>query len=128
MIGLAAMAGTILLQAPEEDAFWTFMALMDNHLRGYYAQNSVQLIVDSRLLQRALESLDSALSKRLFVSAPGRRANCCMTESYRRLTCALIPSSCASLGSARCSRTRSPTGSCIASGICLCVKARTCTP
>ncbi|KAG8982824.1 hypothetical protein FRB90_006522 [Tulasnella sp. 427] len=64
--GLAAMAGTILLQSPEEDAFWTFMALMDNHLRGYFAVNSNQMIVDARMLQKAVETADSALAKKLY--------------------------------------------------------------
>lgn len=66
--GLAAMAGTILLQSPEEDAFWTFLALMDNHLRGYFAVNSKQMAVDARLLQKAIETADPALAKKLYVS------------------------------------------------------------
>lgn len=66
--GLAAMVGTILLQSPEEDAFWTFLALMDNHLRGYFAVNSNQMAVDAKLLQKAVETADSALAKKLFVS------------------------------------------------------------
>lgn len=64
--GLAAMVGTILLQSPEEDAFWTFLALMDNHLRGYFAVNSNQMAVDAKLLQKAVETADSALAKKLF--------------------------------------------------------------
>ncbi|KAG8963955.1 hypothetical protein FRC05_004357 [Tulasnella sp. 425] len=64
--GLAAMAGTILLQSPEEDAFWTFLALMDNHLRGYFAVNSKQMVVDARLLQKAIETADPALAKKLY--------------------------------------------------------------
>lgn len=65
--GLAAMAGTILLQAPEEDSFWTFLALMDNHLRGYFAVNSNQMTVDAQLLQKALETADPALAKAVYV-------------------------------------------------------------
>ncbi|KAG8905424.1 hypothetical protein FRB99_008970 [Tulasnella sp. 403] len=65
--GLAAMAGTLLLQSPEEDAFWTFVALMENHIRGYYARNSIQMLVDAKLFQRVVETADHWLAKRIFV-------------------------------------------------------------
>ena len=32
-IGLTVIAGHLLLQSPEEDAFWTFVSLMDTHLK-----------------------------------------------------------------------------------------------
>jgi len=77
--GLAAVAGTILLQSPEEDAFWTFLALMDKHLRGYFAFNSLQMDVDSVLFTRAVETADSALAKRLFVRILAQ-LSCCQTD------------------------------------------------
>ena len=42
------IAGQLLLQSPEEDAFWTFVSLMDSHLRPYFSNNSVQLEVDAQ--------------------------------------------------------------------------------
>ena len=63
------MAGTILLQSPEEDSFWTFIAVLDNHLRGYFAINSSQMVIDAKLFQKALENIDAPLAKKLFVSA-----------------------------------------------------------
>ncbi|TFK78978.1 RabGAP/TBC [Polyporus arcularius HHB13444] len=64
--GLVMIAGQLLLQSPEEDAFWTFVSLMDTHLRPYFSNNSVQLEVDASLFARALESNDAASAKKVF--------------------------------------------------------------
>ncbi|EIW51902.1 RabGAP/TBC [Trametes versicolor FP-101664 SS1] len=63
--GLALIAGQLLLQSPEEDAFWTFISLMDSHLRPYFS-TSVQLEVDASLFARALEANDPASAKKVF--------------------------------------------------------------
>lgn len=65
-VGLALIAAQLLLQSPEEDAFWTFISLMDSHLRPYFSKNSVQLEVDASLFGRALEHNDAALAKKVF--------------------------------------------------------------
>ncbi|THH28126.1 hypothetical protein EUX98_g6054 [Antrodiella citrinella] len=65
--GLVAIAGLILLQSPEEDAFWTFISLMDSHLRPYFSANPIQMEVDAALLVKCLEANEAALSKKLFV-------------------------------------------------------------
>ncbi|KAI9059860.1 hypothetical protein FKP32DRAFT_1579071 [Trametes sanguinea] len=63
--GLALIAGQLLLQSPEEDAFWTFISLMDGHLRPYFS-NTVQLEVDASLFAKALEANDAASAKKVF--------------------------------------------------------------
>ncbi|KAI0353295.1 RabGAP/TBC [Trametes cingulata] len=63
--GLALIAGQLLLQSPEEDAFWTFISLMDSHLRPYFS-NTVQLEVDASLFAKALETNDAMLAKKVF--------------------------------------------------------------
>lgn len=65
--GLAFIAGQLLLQSPEEDAFWIFISLMDTHLRPYFSFNSVQLDIDASLFAKAVESVDSSFAKKLFV-------------------------------------------------------------
>ncbi|KAG8947761.1 hypothetical protein FRC03_000936 [Tulasnella sp. 419] len=75
--GLTVIAGTILLQSPEEDAFWTFLALMDNHLRGYFAQSTTQMDVDAQLFMRAVETADPPLAKRLFAGLGVRSVELC---------------------------------------------------
>ncbi|KAI0770873.1 rab-GTPase-TBC domain-containing protein [Trametes elegans] len=62
--GLALIAGQLLLQSPEEDAFWTFISLMDTHLRPFFS-NTVQLEVDASLFAKALEANDAALAKKV---------------------------------------------------------------
>ncbi|KAH8980184.1 rab-GTPase-TBC domain-containing protein [Lactarius akahatsu] len=57
--GLAFIAGQLLLQSPEEDAFWIFISLMDTHLRPYFSSNSVQLDIDASLFAKAVESCRS---------------------------------------------------------------------
>ncbi|KAI0271259.1 rab-GTPase-TBC domain-containing protein [Gloeopeniophorella convolvens] len=64
--GLAFIAGQLLLQSPEEDAFWIFISLMDTHLRPYFSSNAIQLEVDATLFAKALEAADSTIAKRLF--------------------------------------------------------------
>ena len=60
------IAAQLLLQSPEEDAFWTFISLMDTHLRPYFSTNSVQLEVDGSLFGKALEANDVAAAKKVF--------------------------------------------------------------
>jgi hypothetical protein len=66
--GLCQVAGNLLMHSPEEDAFWTFVALMDKHLRGYCAVNSLQMEADAMFFAKALESNDPQLAAKLFVS------------------------------------------------------------
>ena len=61
------MAGHILLQTPEEDGFWTFVALMDNHLRGYFSSAARLIEIDSLLFEKALNTYDKSVAVRLFV-------------------------------------------------------------
>ncbi|KAG8772414.1 hypothetical protein FRC12_003088 [Ceratobasidium sp. 428] len=63
---LCRIAGNLLMHSPEEDAFWTFVALMDNYLRGYCAVNSLQMEADSAFFAKSLESNDSQLAAKLF--------------------------------------------------------------
>ncbi|CCM03483.1 uncharacterized protein FIBRA_05617 [Fibroporia radiculosa] len=65
--GLAVISGQLLLQSPEEDAFWTFVSLMNSHLRPYFSLNSCQLEVDASLFAKVLEGVDGVLAKRIFV-------------------------------------------------------------
>ncbi|CEL59739.1 TBC1 domain family member 10B OS=Mus musculus GN=Tbc1d10b PE=1 SV=2 [Rhizoctonia solani AG-1 IB] len=64
--GLCQVAGNLLMHSPEEDAFWTFVALMDKHLRGYCATNSLQMEADSVFFSKTLESNDPQLATKLF--------------------------------------------------------------
>ncbi|CAE6537950.1 unnamed protein product [Rhizoctonia solani] len=64
--GLCQVAGNLLMHSPEEDAFWTFVALMDKHLRGYCAANSLQMEADSVFFAKTLESNDPQLAAKLF--------------------------------------------------------------
>ncbi|EGO22771.1 hypothetical protein SERLADRAFT_393378 [Serpula lacrymans var. lacrymans S7.9] len=66
--GLTSIAGHLLLLAPEEDAFWIFVSMMDTHLRSYFSANPIQMEVDSALFSKALESTDAAVGKKLFVT------------------------------------------------------------
>ena len=52
--------------APEEDAFWIFVSIMDTHLRPYFSSSTTQLEVDAALFSRALDSIDPAVGKKLF--------------------------------------------------------------
>ena len=77
-VGLTKIVGQLLLLAPEGDAFWIFTSIMDTHLRPYFSvglpspsQNlgvrSTQMEVDAALYSRALEAIDSPVSKKIFV-------------------------------------------------------------
>ncbi|KAL6305747.1 RabGAP/TBC [Sparassis latifolia] len=65
--GLCSIASQLLLLSPEEDAFWTFISLMDTHLRPYFSSNAIQLDVDAALFGKAVEANDSALAKKIFL-------------------------------------------------------------
>jgi len=67
VVGLTFIAGQLLLQSPEEDAFWIFISLMDSHLRPYFSSNSVQLDIDASLFAKALETVSPSIAKKLFV-------------------------------------------------------------
>jgi hypothetical protein len=67
VVGLTFIAGELLLQSPEEDAFWIFISLMDSHLRPYFSSNSVQLDIDASLFAKALETVSPSIAKKLFV-------------------------------------------------------------
>lgn len=67
VVGLTFIAGQLLLQSPEEDAFWIFVSLMDSHLRPYFSSNAVQLDIDASLFAKAMESIDPSIAKKLFV-------------------------------------------------------------
>jgi TBC1 domain family member 10 len=67
VVGLTFIAGQLLLQSPEEDAFWIFISLMDSHLRPYFSSNSVQLDIDASLFAKALETVNPSIAKKLFV-------------------------------------------------------------
>ncbi|KAF8510823.1 RabGAP/TBC [Hysterangium stoloniferum] len=77
--GLAIIAGHLLLQSPEEDAFWTFLAMMDSYLRPYFMPTSAQMSVDTNLFIKAVETSDSQLATRLFVELRIRPAELCGT-------------------------------------------------
>ncbi|TFY79117.1 hypothetical protein EWM64_g4900 [Hericium alpestre] len=65
---LALIAGQLLLQSPEEDAFWIFISLMDTHLRPYFATHALQLEVDASLFAKAVEANDPSVAHKLFVT------------------------------------------------------------
>jgi len=67
VVGLTFIAGQLLLQSPEEDAFWIFISLMDSHLRPYFSSNAVQLDIDASLFAKAMEMIDPSIAKKLFV-------------------------------------------------------------
>jgi hypothetical protein len=65
---LAFIAGHLLLQSPEEDAFWIFISLMDSHLRPYFSSNAIQLDIDASLFAKAIETVDPTIAKKLFTA------------------------------------------------------------
>lgn len=75
--GLTLIAGQLLLQSPEEDAFWTFTTLMDSHLRPYFSASPIQLDVDAQLFSKALESNDVAVAKKAFIDLGVSPASVC---------------------------------------------------
>ena len=66
-LALACIVGQLLAQAPEEDAFWIFISMMDSYLRPYFSSSAVQLDFDATLFAKALGVNDPPLAKRLFV-------------------------------------------------------------
>lgn len=74
---MTVIAGHLLLQSPEEDAFWTFVSLMDVHLRPYFSASAGQMEADAILFGKAVESMDSALAKKLFVEMDIPPASLC---------------------------------------------------
>lgn len=54
------------MHAPEEDAFWIFISMMDTHLRSYFAAHAIQLDVDASLFMKAVEGADPSVAKKLF--------------------------------------------------------------
>ena len=65
-LGLTLIAGQLLLLAPEEDAFWIFISIMDAHIRPYFS-SSPQIDVDSALFSRALENADPVVAKKVLM-------------------------------------------------------------
>lgn len=65
--GLTLIVGQLLLLAPEEDAFWIFVSVMDTHIRPYFSTSTTQMEVDSALFSRALEVNDPPVGKKLLV-------------------------------------------------------------
>ena len=65
--GLTLIVGQLLLLAPEEDAFWIFVSIMDTHIRPYFSTVTTQMEVDSALFSRALESNDNQVAKKILV-------------------------------------------------------------
>ncbi|KAF9470703.1 hypothetical protein BDN70DRAFT_659976 [Pholiota conissans] len=66
-MGLTLIVGQLLILAPEEDAFWTFVSVMDTHIRPYFSSTTTQMEVDAALFSRALENNDQQLAKKVFV-------------------------------------------------------------
>lgn len=75
--GLAIIAGHLLLQSPEEDAFWTFLAMMDSYLRPYFMPASPQMGIDANLFVKAVESMDSLLATQVFAKLNVRANELC---------------------------------------------------
>ncbi|KIJ28878.1 hypothetical protein M422DRAFT_189175 [Sphaerobolus stellatus SS14] len=75
--GLAIIAGHLLLQSPEEDAFWIFLGMMDSYLRPYFSLTSSQLKVDTSLFMRSVETLDMQLATRVFAELKVRPNEIC---------------------------------------------------
>ncbi|KAF7798221.1 hypothetical protein EIP86_009438 [Pleurotus ostreatoroseus] len=75
--GLTVIAGHLLLHSPEEDAFWTFVSLMDSHLRLYFSAHPVQMEVDASLFGKAVEANESAVAKKVFIDMAIPPASLC---------------------------------------------------
>jgi TBC1 domain family member 10 len=57
--------GQLLLLAPEEDAFWIFISIMDTHIRPYFSTVTTQMEVDAALFSRALENNDHQVARKI---------------------------------------------------------------
>lgn len=75
--GLTIIAGHLLLQSPEEDAFWTFLAMMDSYLRPYFMPTSPLMTVDTSLFVKAVEAMDHHFATRLFAELNVRPLELC---------------------------------------------------
>lgn len=87
-LGLTVIAGHLLLQSPEEDAFWTFVSLMDTHLRLYFSASAAQMEIDATLFGKAVEANDPALAKKVFVEMDIPPASLCRpwyVRSFERI-------------------------------------------
>jgi hypothetical protein len=79
ILGLAIIAGHLLLQSPEEDAFWTFLAMMDSYLRPYFMPSSPQMHIDTSLFIKTIEASDSPLATKVFAELNVRATDVCTT-------------------------------------------------
>lgn len=60
------IAGRLLILAPDEDAFWIFVSLMDTQLRPWFSKNTIQMEVDASLFNRVVEANDAQVAKKLY--------------------------------------------------------------
>ncbi|KAF9499150.1 RabGAP/TBC [Pleurotus eryngii] len=90
--GLTLIAGNILLLAPEEDGFWTFVSLMDSYLRPYFSSSSSQMEVDAMLFSRALEANDPQVAKKVLTTMSINPTTICFPW-FTSLFVNVIPSS-----------------------------------
>lgn len=65
LLGITLIASHLLMTAPEEDAFWIFVQMMDTFLRPYFSPSSTQLDVDASLFAKALEASDAAVANKI---------------------------------------------------------------
>lgn len=77
LIGLTFIAGRLLILAPDEDAFWIFVSLMDTHLRPWFSKNTIQMEVDASLFSKALENNDAQVAKKLYVDLGISQSSVC---------------------------------------------------
>ncbi|KAJ3548368.1 hypothetical protein NM688_g5306 [Phlebia brevispora] len=75
--GLTVIAGHLLLHSPEEDAFWTFVSLMDRDLRPYFSAHPVQMEVDASLFGKAVEANEPNIAKKVFIDMAIPPASLC---------------------------------------------------
>ena len=55
-----------MILAPDEDAFWIFVSLMDTQLRTWFSKNSIQMEVDASLFNKVVEMSDAHVAKKLY--------------------------------------------------------------
>lgn len=75
--GLTLIAGQLLSHAPEEDAFWIFVSIMDSHLRPYFSTTTVQMDIDANLFSRIVEQNDGQLAKKIYIDFGIRPRDVC---------------------------------------------------
>lgn len=71
------VAGHLLHVAPEEDAFWIFVSMMDTYLRPYFSISTTQIEVDAALFARALEGNDGQVARKVLVDMSVMPARLC---------------------------------------------------